>query len=292
MASEEHEEVTVSVTLSPDLREWLDEQADAQDTDRATVLRRVLAAHSEVAAGDGDVEEVVSRDEVDDRLEDQRTEFMDLVEDVRKRVIQVKRETDGKAPLDDHESLAETLETVEGEVADLDETVDDLSAAVEAVEADLDDGFENFEDVLEYLTDRAEVLGDRLDTLARAVVDARDELRRLGADAAARAEADRLKIAANQHGITSAVCEGCDTSVDVALLTEAECPHCATALDGVEPKDSFFGSNTLTTGEPPALAGTQETKLDASLDDLVAEATDGGTTPDVDVDVDDGGTDA
>jgi len=275
MASEEHEEVTVSVTVTRDLREWLDEQAAAQETDRGTVLERLLAAHRDVATGEADrVEDVAAVDDVDERLEDQRAEFVDLIEDVRKRVIQVKRETDGKAPLDDHESLAETLETVEEEVSALDGDIADLSAAVETVETDLEDGFENFEDVLEYLTDRSETLSGRLDTLARAVVDAREELRRLGADAAARAEADRLKLAASQHGVTGAVCEDCDASVDVALLTEAECPHCATAFDGVEPSDSFFGSNVLTTGEPPALEGTQETKLDASLDDLVeGEAT-------------------
>ncbi len=278
MASEEHEEVTISVTVTRDLREWLEEQAAAQGTDPETVLERLLAAHRDVTAGDvADVEDVATQSEIDERLEEQSAEFMRLLQDVRKRVLQVKRETDEKTPLDDHESLAETLDDVDAEVTGLDEEVDDLSAAVESVEADLQDGFDNFEDVLEYLTDRSETLSGRLDTLARAIVDARSELRRLGGDAAARAEADRLKLAANQHGLTSAVCEDCDTSVDIALLTEAECPHCATAFDGVEPADSFFGSNVLTTGEPPALEGTQETKLDASLDELVQN--EASTTP-------------
>jgi len=263
MASEEHEEVTVSVTVTRDLREWLDEQAAAQGTDRATVLERVLAAHRDVATGDA-VEEFVEASDLDDRLADQREEFVDLIEDVRKRVVQVKHETDEKAPLDDHERLDDDLAAVAEDVAALSETV-------EAVEADLDDGFENFEDVLEYLSDRTDTLDDRLDTLARAVVDTRTELRRLGGDAAARAEADHLKLAANQHGVRSAVCEECDSSVEIALLTEAECPHCATAFDGVEPKDGFFGSNVLTSGDPPALEGTQETKLDASLTEIVEE---------------------
>lgn len=266
MASEEHEEVT----LSRDLREWLDEQAAAQDTDRETVLARVLSAHREVATGDPDLDTVARED-----LAETREEFTDLLEDVRKRVIQVKRETDAKTPTDDHEALAADLEGAEAELDDLADDVERLAASVDAVEADLESGFENFEDVLEYLTDRTETLGERVDTLAQAVVDARSELRRLGADAAARAEADRLKLAASQHGIAAANCEACDSHVDIGLLTEAECPHCATAFDGVEPKDGFFGSHTLTTGEPPALEGTQETKLDSSLDDLVeSEPTD------------------
>jgi chromosome segregation ATPase len=266
MASEEHEEVTVSVTLSRDLREWLDEQAAAQDVDRETLLSRLLSAHHQVATGETPAD-VAARSDV----EETREEFQELLEDVRKRVIQVKRETDAKAPAEEHEALADDVAAVEGELADLAEELDALAADVDAVEADLADGFENFEDVLEYLTDRTETLGDRLDTLARAVVDARSELRRLGADAATRAEADRLKLAASQHGIRTATCEACDTEVDVGMLTAAECPHCATSLDGVEPKDGFFGSHRLTTGDPPALEGTQETKLDSSLDDLVEE---------------------
>lgn len=282
MASEEHEEVTVSITLSRDLREWLDEQAAAQDTDRETVLARVLSAHREVATGDPDLDTVARED-----LAETHEEFTDLLEDVRKRVVQVKRETDAKTPTDDHEALAADLERAEADLDDLADDVERLAASVDAVEADLESGFENFEDVLEYLTDRTETLGERVDTLARAVVDARSELRRLGADAAARTEADRLKLAASQHGIAAANCEACDSHVDIGLLTEAECPHCATAFDGVEPKDGFFGSHTLTTGEPPALAGTQETKLDSSLDDLVeSEPAD---PPEA---VDDGGDDA
>jgi DNA repair exonuclease SbcCD ATPase subunit len=282
MASEEHEEVTVSITLSRDLREWLDEQAAAQATDRETLLERLLLAHREVATDDPNLDTVSS-----EQLAETREEFRNLLEDVRKRVVQVKRETDAKTPTDDHEALAADLERAEADLDDLADDVERLAASVDAVEADLESGFENFEEVLEYLTDRTETLGERVDTLARAVVDARSELRRLGADAAARTEADRLKLAASQHGIAAANCEACDSHVDIGLLTEAECPHCATAFDGVEPKDGFFGSHTLTTGEPPALAGTQETKLDSSLDDLVeSEPTD---PPEA---VDDGGDDA
>jgi len=283
MASEEHEEVTVSVTLSRDLREWLDEQAAAQDTDRETVLERLLSAHREVATDDPDLEfDTVTGEE----LAETREEFRDLLEDVRKRVIQVKRETDAKTATEDHEALAADVEAAEAELEDLAADVERLSASVDAVEADLESGFDNFEDVLEYLTDRTETLGERIDTLARAVVDARSELRRLGADSAARAEADRLKLAASQHGIDAANCEECGSNVDIGLLTEAECPHCATGFDGVDPKEGFFGSNTLTTGEPPALEGTQETKLDSSLDDLVEaespDPPDGGDEEDED----------
>jgi predicted transcriptional regulator len=281
MASEEHEEVAVSVDLPQDLREWLDEQAAASGVDAGDLLHDLLAAHRAVDEADGDRPDGDVTALLDDRLADQREEFVDLLQDVRKRVVQVKRETDAKAPADhDHEDLAADLAALDDAVDALDADVTELSSTVDEVQTELDAGFENFSDVLDYLTDTTDVLERRIDTLAKAVVEARTELRRQAVQQAVREETAELKLAANQHGLRSATCEECGASVEIGLLTEPECPHCASGFDGIEPKTRFFGSNVLTTGEPPALEGAVDAGLDADLDDLVESDATVEPTPD------------
>jgi predicted Zn-ribbon and HTH transcriptional regulator len=285
MASEEHEEVAVAVDLPQDLREWLDEQAAARGVDESDLLRDLLAAHRAVDREDGDLPGGDVTALLDDRLADQREEFVDLLQDVRKRVVQVKRETDAKAPADhDHDDLADDVADLGDRIDDLDDDLDALSGSVDEARTELDAGFENFSDVLDYLADTTDVLERRMDTLAKAVVEARTELRRQAVQAAVREETAELKLAANQHGIRSATCEECGASVEIGLLTQPECPHCASGFDGIEPKARFFGSNVLTTGEPPALEGAVDAGLDTDLDDLVETDTPVEPTPDDDRD--------
>lgn len=251
MAGEETQE-TISVTLSMDVVDWLDEQAETAGTDREDVLQELVSAYHSVAGSNGDVDTeltpVASSSDVDRQLEEQREEYMELLEDVRERVIQVKRETDAKAPADhDHPEL----ESVERLESDLEE----LRTTVEGLEADLENGFENYEDVLRYLKDVTEESRQYLDTLATALLDVRSATERVAAESAARVEADRLKSTANKHGFRLASCEECDASVDLSLLSKAECPHCSATFVDVDPKDGFFGDNTLVTGSTPALEG-------------------------------------
>lgn len=279
MASEEHADV--SVDLPPDLVDWLDEQAESTDRSREELVQEFLAAYrtmSENGVGDevlteadlstyaaeddlkgfvttDDLEDLVSSDD----LEEQRSEFTELLDDVRKRVVQVKRETDAKAPAEhDHEALEAALDGLESEVAALSESVDE-------VEADLDAGFENFEDVLEYLTETTDELSSKTTTLAQVLVDLRTEVKRLSAREARRAEAEALQLAANRQGVESAKCDVCETEVDVSLLTVPECPHCASTFNDVEQRSGLFSSNRLVTGDPPALP-----EADDGLDDDLA----------------------
>ena len=284
MASEESGDLTV--TVPPEVREWLDSQAADRDAaDREAVLRQLVESYYAVdEMENGDRVRVTQRvdpdevpDAVEERLDEIDDEFMDLIEDVRERVIQVKREADGKAPADhDHPDLASrldgataTTDRLSEEVAELEDRIDDVDRQVEA-------GFENYEDVLEYLTDTADDLQERTDLLAQAVVDVRREVRRLAGETATRSEAESLKRAANRSGISTAACDHCGTDVDLALLTAPECPHCASTFNDVEPKRGFLGSATLVTGDPPALGGRVETDLDSSLDDLVTDDDDRG----------------
>lgn len=278
MASDESSTREVSVDLSEDVREWLGERAASDGEDADEVARRLLAAHHELATGDGDDADVatstvgVSEDELDERLASLDEEFKGLIEDVRKRVVQVKRETDRKAPEDhDHSDLVDRVADAEERAADAAERVAELDDAVDSVESQLDAGFENYEDILEYLTDETGALRERTDTLARAVIELRGEVQRIAAERARREGVAELKRAAAQYGVRTAECGDCEASLDVAMLTAPECPHCATQFTDVRPGSRFLKPNVLETGDAPALTGGDEAALDADLEAIVEE---------------------
>jgi chromosome segregation ATPase len=284
MASEEH--VDVSIRLPPDLGEWLTEQAAEMNRNREDVVRELVAAYQSMASGD-DVEDVLTADDVDefvdedaleayvqqatfeDALDEHRGEFEALLDDVRKRVVQVKREADAKAPADhEHDALEERVDALAADVTS-------TSEAVAAVEDDMQAGFENFEDVLEYLTETTDELEEKTGALARVLVDIQSEVKRLRADESRRAEAEALQLAANREGVRTAKCGECESSVDVSLLSAPECPHCASTFSDVEKRSGLFSSSRLVTGDPPALPGGQDDDLNEELaEELVEEAED------------------
>jgi chromosome segregation ATPase len=295
MASEEH--VDVSIRLPPDLEEWLTEQATEMDRSREDVVRELVAAYRSMTSGD-DSSDVLTTDDVDEfvdadaleayversafdealeayvqqaafeeALDEHRGEFEALLDDVRKRVVQVKREADAKAPADhDHEALEERVDALATDVTS-------TSEAVEAVEDDLEAGFENFEDVLEYLTETTDDLEGKTGKLARVLVDVRSEVQRLRVQESRRAEAEALQLAANREGVRTAKCGECESPVDVSLLSAPECPHCASTFSDVEKRSGLFSSNRLVTGDPPALPEAQDGDLSEDLaEELVEEA--------------------
>lgn len=289
MAGEETERPPVSISLPPDVDDWLTEVADRYDESRDETCHRLLLAAHAVATDDADaidpdalaslpdaeeLEDLAAaadlsdlEDDLQADLEDAREEFQNFLEDVRERVIQVKRETDAKAPAaHDHPSYADR-----DDLESLRETVDDLDRRLDA-------GFENFEEVLEHLLERADEVESRATVLASAVLDLRERQETLLERERRRARVDSLKLAANRLGVRSAACEECGESVDVALLTEPECPTCASTIADVEPKSGFFGSPTLVTGDPPALEGRARNVADEgpsdALEAVAAETTD------------------
>jgi hypothetical protein len=197
-----------------------------------------------------------STESPDRRLDEQREEYRDLVEDVRERVIQVKRETDTKAE-------AETVGALDDRVADVTDDLETLRADLASLEDRVDGGFENFESSLTGLVDELDDLRDRLDTLATALVGLREDVATVREGESARRAAADLKVAANREGVATAACEECSGEVRVGLLADPECPHCASRFVDLEPKRGIFGSATLATGDPPALdAGDEATPLD------------------------------
>ena len=209
-----------------DVDEWLAETADALDVSAEEL--QALDAH----------------------LSAQRAEYAELIEDVRRRVIQVKREADAKAPNDhEHPELAGDLSRLESELADVEETLTEFDETIES-------GFENYEAVLEHLLDRIGRLEERTMTVGQAVLEVRNGLDALTVRERQRAAAEAIKLAANRLGVRRATCEDCASTVTISLLTDAECPHCAATIADVQAKRGIFGSHTLQTGDPPAIEGT------------------------------------
>lgn len=271
MASEDTGDA-VGISVSEDVRRWLQRRADEHGVDVAQFVQTLLAAHRDLDDGDVDLDSppgdsVVAADEAVDQaeLDDLESEFRSLIKDVRSRVIQVKREADGKAPADHtHESLQSDLEEFEAELAALDDRLATHRDRLETVEGSLDDGFDNFEAVLEYLLGTTDDLADRTDRLARATIGTRERLHELSGSIEAREAADRLKRDAALEGIATADCGDCGQTVRAGLLTSPDCPYCAASFVDVEPKQGFLGSATFVTGQSPALTG--------SNDDPVVEA--------------------
>ncbi|MFB6159654.1 MAG: CopG family transcriptional regulator [Haloferacaceae archaeon] len=270
--------------LPDDLREWVDRRADERGVDAGDVVRRVLAAHRAVerrdggatpGGGDDGVDPVTDRldrladrvddleadadatqtDRVDDleaRVESLSDDLDEMITDVRERVVQVKRETDAKAPADhDHDDLRESAERAR-------RTAADLETRVEAVEDRLDDGFADFREVVEGLADETDDLAARTERLARVAVDLRERVDDLEAQRNAREAVDELRRTANRRGETTAACEACGRTVRLGLLARPRCPHCDAAFEDLDPSSGFFGSATLRTGTPPALTGESE----------------------------------
>ncbi|OVE85718.1 hypothetical protein [Natronolimnobius baerhuensis] len=262
MASE-NDDGGVSFALPAEVDAWVAETAEQRDESREEICRRVVTAAHAIATDDEsvpvdqreleDLEEQVEAD-----LESHHEEFHELLEDVRSRVIQVKREADAKAPADhDHAEYEDDIASMRTDLTDLE---DHVSA-----------GFENFEDVLDYLFDQTDDLEERSTVLATAVVDLRDRWNAVAERERRRAAVERLQLAANQLGIRAAACEDCDASVDIALLTAPECPHCASSFADVTERTSFFGSHILETGEPPALEGQARRETQPTSDEVFEE---------------------
>ncbi|QSG01515.1 hypothetical protein [Natranaeroarchaeum sulfidigenes] len=281
MASDDSRGGKTMIELPSDVYDWLDE---AHHGDVDAVARRLLDAHRQLAAGgepiapsgDSDDSRPVTEAELDERLADLDATIDELIEDVRKRVIQLKRETDAKAPRDhDHEELRERLDGVEGRVADAEGQAESAAKRAADAESSLAAGFENYEEILTYLTEETDLLADRVDLLARAVIDLRSEVETVAAERARREAVDELKRAANQQGVRTAECDACSASVDIALLAKPRCPQCTERFVDVSAGGRFFRPNVLETGDPPALTSTDEPDdLGAELDAAFEEETD------------------
>lgn len=192
---------------------------------------------------------------LDDRVDGLDAEFQAKIDDVRERVVQVKRETDAKAPkAHTHDELAA--------VDALDARVNELATDLARLREDLTDGLEDVEedvaeraDVSAELTERVDDAAEKLNRVAWVVSDLKEET--AGRDAHEKA-VDRIRRAAAQEGVSTATCERCGESVHVALLNAPECPHCQATVSDVRPaggilrkKARLVPAAQLESGEDP-----------------------------------------
>lgn len=224
MAPEQSEGKVLAVDLPPDLDAWLEERAAASDTDREALLVRLLESTRLVLDADADSDDLAAR------VADLEADLDEKIEDVRARVIQVKRETDAKAPAD-HEAF-DRVDELDDRLAALE---DDLSALESNVAA--------LEETTATHDEQLETAADRLRRVAGAVVRLREST---GSDAPRRnGRLAELKRIAATRGFERADCGACGGSVHLGLLIEARCPHCDAVFADVTGRSGFLSTPTL-----------------------------------------------
>ncbi|MFC7133404.1 MULTISPECIES: hypothetical protein [Salinibaculum] len=218
---------TVEETVESILADRLDERVES-------------AVRGQVqAAVDAAVEERVSeavRQRVAGRIADVEDDYMDKISDVRERVVQLKRELDGRAAADHDHAELDRVDELATEVETLQDHLDSLE---DDVGSRLDDQRTETDDIEE----RLDSVQDRLQTVAWVVSD----LREAHEDDTGTEAVDRIKRAAAKADVERARCESCGAGVSIGLLTEPECPHCQATVTSVEPASGFFGKAQLLT---------------------------------------------
>ena len=196
------------------------------------------ATESAVSSQLPDIVDTVER-RLADRFDALEADFQTKIEDVRERVVQVKREADAKAPADHgHEefdrigALSQEIEEIEAELAAL---RGDVTDSLEAQDERVDDTAGRIDGIDDRLGD----VEDKLTRVAWVVSDLRED--QGGRDQNQKA-VDRLKRAAAQENISTARCSNCDEQVEIGLLTEPQCPHCNTTVSDVRPEGGIIRS--------------------------------------------------
>lgn len=249
----------LSVELPVALDEWLTEQSSELGIDRSELAARVLGGYraatvsadeesattleaalgeeidaivqerveEAVAAAGADeaavAERVASR--LDDRLDRLETETDEKLDDVRRRVVQLKEASEAKAAADHTHPELERVDRLADEVETLRERVAGLETDGTGDPAD---------DVAE--------IESKLTRVARAVA-------RLHADRTDESTLDDIRRTAAREGFERADCAACGETVSVGLLPEARCPHCEQAFDRlVEGSGGIFGPSARLVG--------------------------------------------
>lgn len=240
MASEPSDGDTASVSVPEELDGWIDEQAESLEMDRGELLRRLLSAYRDVTtAGDGAPAPDSAVASLAERVETLEATFESQLDDVRRRVVYVKRAADGKAPADhDHaafdslDDLADRTAALEDETTALERSVDDLRAAVDDLREESDATADDLAEVDEKLT-----------RLARVVVTLRDDRGEVTDRSADRLP--ELKRLAARKGYGHAECAACGRTVYLSVVPEAACPHCGAPFDDIAERGALRNRPTL-----------------------------------------------
>lgn len=220
-----------------EIAQALDEQLDDRIADvlRSQLDEEFIQSRVESMLADrlNEATNTVQR-QLGNRIDTVEEDFDSKITDIRERVIQIKKETDTKAPQDHThdqfqqlEELTEQVETLQDDVAALreeyDETVPDATEAIDQHETQLDE------------------IEERLQTVAWVVSDLREAHESGGGLEAV----ERIKRAAAKADIDRAKCENCSNGVNIALMTDPQCPHCNATVTNVEPASGWFSDPML-----------------------------------------------
>ena len=128
---------------------------------------------------------------------------------------------------------------------DVESEVQRLEASQSNLEDWIDTEFNTIEQIFDQLfekTDKMEVRFD--DKLQSATENVRDMKKYVNSQK----QLTELKNEANEHGISTAVCDHCSEDVDLRMLMEPRCPGCDRVISGVSPGSWVpFSSNRLET---------------------------------------------
>lgn len=247
MASEP-EDRSAAPELPESLADWLGERAETVGVSEGELLTELVAAYRVAVEDDGvnadaladaidinrrvDERQAALRSEMDDRLTALAERQQSALEDVRKRVVQLKQATKTKADADHGHEELDRVSEVTGAIEELESAIAELESAV----AEHDDDLVT---INEELGD----LRDKLTQVARAVVDlrSRDELGESTVDPLL-----NLKRHAARADIDHATCAACDMEVDLALLGEAACPHCGAPFESLHEASGLLEQPQLT----------------------------------------------
>lgn len=256
MASESSDGEMASGGLPEDLDVWLGQRADELGVPRDDLLAGIVGSYRLVVESDADdvaaavegeppadvddriataVEERTGRFEerAGERIRTLEAEIDEQLDEIRKRVVEVKNGVDAAAPADHDHAAFDRID-------DLAERVDRLESAVSSLRESGGAGAD---------ADAIEALDEKLTKVASAVValreaDGIDDTRGVRREALA-----KLKRRAGQLGVESAECDACGSEVNLALLTEPACPHCETELREVTDSTGWlFGTASVGNG--------------------------------------------
>lgn len=264
----------------------LGETTEGLESTVETATADLETLRSTVGSLDGDVEELTGRidsleagiDELSDGVGSLEADLDDKIEDLRDRVVRVYRDVERKAAAEHaHPEIESTVDELSTTVEALGAALDEVESRLEAVDEGttaVDDRVSALESRFEEELARDADVDEKLSRVASAVVGVQRRLGAVERRTAGRERLATLTAAANRHGVRKADCGGCHGTVTLGLLTKPECPHCNREFGDLEPKSGFFGTSTLTVGDPPALEGDVST--DGSTDRSVQDGARGG----------------
>jgi len=174
---------------------------------------------------------------LDARFDTIEEDFQGKIEDVRERVIQLKRTADGKAAADHDHAAFDRIDDLGDEITALNRELVEVRDEVENGLGEQSEQIDGVEDRVTDIDDRLDDVEDKLKRVAWVVSDLRDD--QGGRDAHQQA-VDRIKRAAAQEGISKATCQNCGETVEIGLLTDPQCPHCDSTVSDVRPEGGIF----------------------------------------------------